>query len=235
MKTIKGFENVKHGVFCREHLLNHEIKQQAMYCAKHLGFDDALIMHQVHGDVVQHVTETWEYETRFDCPEADAMVTKQKNILLIVQTADCAPVIFLDEQAGIVAAAHAGWRGAVAGILENTIDKMISLGASLDRIKAGYGPMIHQNSYEVGKELYDQFTQKDASADRFFKEGKDAEHFFFNLPGFVRDRLEAAGIQHITGIDEDTYTHPETYASYRRATHTGDPNINERIMTVIGL
>lgn len=163
-------------------------------------------------------------------PEADAIVTDRPGWLLGVVTADCAPVLLADAGTGVIGAAHAGWRGAVGGVLENTVDAMVTLGASRQAITAAIGPTIAQPSYEVDAVMRDCFP---AEAHRFFAPGAPG-HWQFDLPGYVATRLAAAGIGSVEDLAEDTYAQEARFYSFRRATHRGEPT-GGRQTSVIGL
>ncbi|UTW60114.1 peptidoglycan editing factor PgeF [Kordiimonas sp. SCSIO 12603] len=167
-----------------------------------------------------------------DRPKADAMVTRTPGLILGILTADCTPVLFSDEQAGIIGAAHAGWKGALGGVLENTILEMEKLGATRANIKTAIGPTIHQPSYEVGAGFKDQFLEKNTSFEKFFIAGKDSDHFQFDLPGLVTARLQAANILAIHNVRIDTYT-SDVHFSYRRTTHRGEPDYGRQISAIM--
>jgi polyphenol oxidase len=173
-------------------------------------------VHQVHSPDVVFVDAPWQGER----PRADALVTKTPGLAISVLTADCTPVLFADREAGIVAAAHAGWKGALAGVLENTVRKMRDLGAT--QIAAAIGPCIHQRSYEVGPELQAQFLQEDAAFARLFGPGK-ADRLLFDLPGFCAAALSAAGVATTEIIPLDTYAEASLLFSHRRSVHRGEP------------
>ncbi len=165
-----------------------------------------------------------------DAPEADAAVTDRPGLLLAIVTADCAPVLLADAAAGVVGAAHAGWRGALGGVLENTVAAMRELGADPRRIRAAIGPTIAQPSYEVDAALRERFAAGDA---RFFAAGR-AGRWQFDLPGYVAHRLHGAGIEAIDDLAQDTYAQPDRFFSFRRATHDGEAT-GGRQTSVIGL
>ena len=162
--------------------------------------------------------------------EGDALVTDRPGLLLGIVTADCAPVLLADREAGVVVAAHAGWRGARGGVLENTIEAMESLGASASRIEAAIGPTIAQASYEVDSGFRDQFEAEDG---RFFESGQ-GDRLQFDLPAYVAHRLGKAGVGRIDDLALDTYAEPARFYSYRRATHRQEPT-EGRQLSVIGL
>lgn len=165
-------------------------------------------------------------------PEADATVTLEQGLAVGVLTADCAPILFADTAAGVVGAAHAGWRGALEGVIEATVDKMIALGARREDIRAAVGPTISQRAYEVGPEFFERFRVEEAGYDRFFIPGQ-GDRLLFDLPGFVLGRLRDAGIE-AEWVGHCTYTDAERYFSFRRATHAGEPDYG-RLISVIRL
>ncbi|MCM2563303.1 peptidoglycan editing factor PgeF [Lutimaribacter sp. EGI FJ00015] len=166
-------------------------------------------------------------------PAADGMATATPGLALGVLTADCQPVLFADPDNGVIGAAHAGWRGALDGVLEATIDAMESLGAARDTITAVIGPTISQRAYEVGPELLDEFMTDDPDNHRFFANG-DGDRYLFNLPAFGLHRLREAGVGHAEWTRHCTYSDPGRFFSYRRATHTGAADYG-RLISVIRL
>ena len=186
-------------------------------------------VHSARVDIVDHPRD-WQGAGADTNPEADAMVTSQRGLVLGIVTADCAPVLFADSAAGVIGAAHAGWRGAHGGVLENTLDAMEALGARRSRIVAVVGPTIAQRSYEVDEGFKAHFAADDA---RFFAQGRTG-HFQFDLPAYVAQRLRAAGAGHIKDLALDTYEDAQRFHSYRRATHLGEATEGRQI-SAIGL
>lgn len=184
-------------------------------------------VYQVHSSEVVEVHEPWSHDER---PRADAMVTDRTHLLLGVVTADCAPVLFADRVAGVIGAAHAGWRGAHGGVLENTVAAMERLGASANRIAAAIGPAIAQSSYEVDARFRDNFGPEDEA---FFASGRP-DHWQFDLEGYAAQRLRAAGVGTVEPLGLDTYSDEARFFSYRRATHRGEPTYG-RQFSLIGL
>ncbi|QCI63741.1 peptidoglycan editing factor PgeF [Phreatobacter stygius] len=166
-----------------------------------------------------------------DRPRADAVVTRVAGLACGVAAADCGPVLFADAEAGVVGAAHAGWKGALGGVLEATIQAMEGLGAARGRIQTAIGPLIRQPSYEVSQSFMDQFLAVDSSYSRFFADGKPG-HGQFDLPGFIGHRLAAAGIGMIDDLGLDTYSDPERFFSYRRTTHRREPDYGRHIAAI---
>lgn len=187
-------------------------------------------VHQIHSPEVVIVTEAVPYTER---PRADALVTDRPGLLLGVVTADCAPVLLADAEAGVVGAAHAGWRGAVAGVTDQAIAAMISLGARIDRISAAVGPCIGRASYEVDHEFEERLIADDPGNDRFFGDGPNGNPHF-DLEAYVVARLAAAGVGRIEAVGLDTYPLEGRFYSYRRATHRGEPTYG-RQLSLIGL
>lgn len=184
-------------------------------------------VHQIHsGDVVV------AHEPQNSRPRADALVTDRPGLALSVLTADCQPVLFADPKAGVIGAAHAGWKGAQAGVLESTIDAMVTLGAGRDQIRAVIGPSISQRAYEVGPEFFDTFMTEDESNARFFAQGK-GDRMHFDLPGYGLARLRAAGIGSAEWTRHCTYADADRFYSYRRSVHAKDPDYGRLIAAIV--
>jgi polyphenol oxidase len=191
-------------------------------------------VHQVHSPDVVMVEQPPPYSAgpQGERPKADAMVTKHKGLALAILTADCAPVLLADERAGIVGAAHAGWRGAVGGVLEATVAKMLDEGASLTRLIAVIGPCIGFNSYEVGPEFPAPFLAQDPANERFFRAAQRPRHHLFDLPGYARARLAAAGVQHIDSVGGDTAREEERFFSWRRTCLKGEKQFGHQLSAI---
>ena len=187
-------------------------------------------VYQIHSPKAVIVTEAVPNEER---PKADALVTDRKDLLLGIVTADCAPVLLADVEAGVVGAAHAGWRGATAGVTDQAIAAMISLGARIERIAAAVGPCIGRASYEVDHDFAERLLTDDPENDRFIGEGPTGNPHF-DLEAYVVARLAAAGIRRIEATSLDTYKLEDRYYSYRRATHRIEPTYG-RQLSLIGL
>jgi hypothetical protein len=169
----------------------------------------------------------------FDPPKADALVTDKPDILIAVQTADCVPVLFADAHAGVVGAAHSGWKGAFAGVNENTIIAMEALGADRNRIACAIGPCIAQKSYEVDEGFFRRFVEGDEANECFFGSGKPG-HYQFDIEGYVAACLATAGISHVHCLGEDTYSQPDRFFSYRRSCHKQESGYGGQ-MSMIGI
>jgi polyphenol oxidase len=185
-------------------------------------------VHQVHSADVVQVERPWPREGR---PRADAMVTNRPNLLLGILTADCAPVLLADHQAGVVGAAHAGWRGALAGVTDSTIAAMERLGARREDIHAAVGPCIARASYEVDESFRRSFLDDDPGTERFFAKGPSGKPHF-DLEGYVVHRLLAAGIGEVEALNHDTYADAERFYSFRRATHRGDADYGRQLSAI---
>lgn len=184
--------------------------------------------HQVHGVVVT----TLARPIAGGRPRADAMVTREQGLALGILTADCVPVLFADSEAGVVGAAHAGWRGALGGVLEATVDAMAALGADRAHIRSGLGPAIAPASYEVGPEFPAPFLAQDPANARFFAAAN--ARFRFDLPGYVRARLARLGLAAIESTGGDTAADPQRFFSYRRSRLQGEPDYG-RLLSAIAL
>jgi YfiH family protein len=165
--------------------------------------------------------------------QSDAMVTDQPGLALAILTADCQPVLFSDPVAGVIGAAHAGWRGTLDGILESTLDAMETLGAKRARIRAVIGPSISQGAYEVGPDFFDNFTMENPDNARFFAGGTN-DRLQFDLIGFGLLKLRQAGVGHAEWTGHCTYSEPDRFYSYRQATHRKEPDYG-RLISVIKL
>jgi YfiH family protein len=190
-----------------------------------------LTAHQIHSPDVLVVEEEWHDGSR---PKVDALVTKRANIAIAASSADCVPVLFADAHARVVAAAHAGWRGAIAGVLQATVKRMCALGATPERIHAGVGPCIGAASYEVGPEFPAPFLAQDPANARFFRPAQRAGHHLFDLESYVAAALAAMNLAAIEVAHRDTCAEAETFFSYRRSVLRKEPDYGRHV-SVIGL
>lgn len=204
------------------------INRSRVAAAMDVSIDHLLGVHQVHSS--DAVTITGPLSVR---PKADAMVTATPGVALSILTADCQPVLFADPEAGVIGAAHAGWRGSFDGILESTLDAMEALGARREQSLAVIGPCISQRAYEVGPEFYETFADSDSTNARFFANG-NGDRMLFDLPGYGLHRLRQAGIGQATWIGHCTYHDSDRFYSYRRTTHAGEADYG-RLISVIRL
>ncbi|MBD3760199.1 peptidoglycan editing factor PgeF [Rhizorhabdus sp.] len=188
-------------------------------------------LHQVHSADAVAVTAPFTDDAR---PHADALVTDRPGLLLGILTADCVPVLFADVQAGVVGAAHAGWKGAISGVTDSTLGEMEKLGADRTRIVAAIGPCIARASYEVDEGFVRRFEADDPANERFFADGRRAGHAQFDIEAYVAHRLATAGVGRVIALGEDTYAQPDRFFSFRRATHRGEPGYGRQI-SLIGL
>src|SRR5215470_11303747 len=185
--------------------------------------------YQIHSPIVVTVDAPWDVNAR---PKADAIVTRASGLAIAVSTADCGPILFADAEAGVIGAAHAGWRGALSGVAEATIAAMEQCGADRSRIVTALGPMIRQQNYEVGPEFIAQFSADDVSNERFFESAPRAGHALFDLAGYIAARLARAGIGRIDDLDRCTYAEPETFFSYRRSVHRREPDYGRHLNAI---
>lgn len=184
--------------------------------------------YQIHSANAVEVTEDWGH----DRPKADAMVTRHPGIILGILTADCTPVLFEDKAAGVVGAAHAGWKGAHAGIIESTVALMEKLGASRKNMVGAIGPTIAQSSYEVGSDFEAKFLTLSSDYAQFFEPGADTDHRQFNLPAFVQYQLSASGVRTVRDCAVDTYA-SDAHFSFRRTTHRGEPDYGRQLSGIM--
>lgn len=186
-----------------------------------------LTLHQTHSPHTVVATGPWNGSR----PKADAIVTRTEGLAIGVTTADCGPVLLVDPSARVIGAAHAGWKGALTGIVESTIDAMEKLGADRSGIVAAIGPLIRQPSYEVGTEFIERFLDADAENARFFLPGERDGHAMFDLAGFIRLRLEKAGVLVIDDLGIDTYSDERCF-SYRRSVHRKEPDYGRHVHAI---
>ena len=194
-----------------------------------LGEGKLLSVHQIHSPNTVYVDQPWALGNG---PQADAMVTDQPGIGLGILTADCTPVLLADGERAIIGAAHAGWKGAVGGVLESVVAQMVSRGAKHASIVATIGPTISQSNYEVGQDFREQFLAKDPTSQKWFEPGEKEAHFQFNLPGFVAERLEQLGVGTVENMDLCTYADENRFFSYRRTTHRAQSDYGRGISVI---
>lgn len=224
--VAENLSGVRHGFFTRAWggcglSDRFDIAEQLANRAKvaaHLqvSADNLLSCFQIHSPDAVSVTQIWHRQFR---PHADAMVTNVPGIALGVLTADCGPVLFADTKNGIIGAAHAGWRGALTGVLENTVKAMRELGAETGSIRAAIGPCVGWNSYEVGPEFPAPFLAENPDHEKLFRPSVQPDHYLFNLPGYIEAKLHAVGVHDIEPSPADTYRDEGRFFSYRRDTH----------------
>jgi YfiH family protein len=195
--------------------------------ARELGVGDLVTLWQVHSADVVIVDKPLK-----DRPQADALVTAQPNLAIAVLTADCAPVLFASRKDKIVAATHAGWKGAVGGVLEATIERMKSVGVNPADISAAIGPCIGPKSYEVGADFLAPFLALDKANEKFFRKAEKSGHMMFDLPAYVAHRLRLAGITQIEDTRQDTLADEKSYFSYRRSCIRGEKDYGRQISVI---
>ena len=188
-----------------------------------------LTPYQIHSADVAVADQPWTHEAR---PRADAVVTRTPGLAIGVSTADCGPLLFADNEAGVSGAAHAGWRGSFTGVIEATIAAMEKLGADRSRIAAALGPTISQPNYEVGPEFVERFLAADVDNARFFTASERAGHAMFDLNGYIADRAQRAGIVNFADLGLCTYADPDRFYSYRRTTLRGEPDYGRHINAI---
>ena len=242
-----AFPNIRHAFFTREggvssgiyESLNgglgskdsaENVTENRARMARTLGVAPThfISCYQIHSPDVMTVTEPWARE---NTPRADAIVTKTPGIAIGVGAADCGPILFADGEAGVIGAAHAGWKGALTGVTDSTIAAMEKIGAQRSRIRAAIGPLIRQASYEVGPEFMQRFIDADASYAAYFQDSARVGHAMFDLPGFIKARLEGVGIAGVEDLGLCTYADPRFF-SYRRTTHRGEPDYGRHIHAI---
>lgn len=202
--------------------------ENRLRCRDTLGADHLLTLYQVHSADVVIVTEPWSGQG----PKADGMATRLKGVALGVLAADCMPFLFIDAEAEVVGAAHAGWRGALSGVLEATIRAMVSIGAAADRIVAAVGPCLRQENFEVGVDVLEAFADKNPQAEQFFAPGVSAQKRQFDLAGFGRSRLEAVGVQNLDDLNVCTLGDSGDYFSYRASRRAGEPDYGRNLSAI---
>ncbi len=189
-----------------------------------------LTAYQIHSPQVVVAEAPWTPEAR---PRADAIVTRMRALAIGVTTADCGPILLADPRARVIGAAHAGWRGALTGIVEATIDAMERLGAARSEIRAVLGPIIRQHNYEVGADLVGRFGAEDAASNRFFVPAAARNgHALFDLAGYVAARLARAGVRHVEDLGLCTYADPAQFFSFRRTTHRAEADYGRHVNAI---
>ncbi len=248
--NLSGLKGVKHGFFTRRGGVSRDGDMGGLNCgygsddtpenvsenrrialARLNAADNVLVTaYQIHSARSVRVDEPWNRE---DAPEADAMASSNTGVVLGILTADCAPVLFADARAGVVGAAHAGWRGARSGVLESCLQEMVALGAASANISAAVGPCIAQVSYEVGPEFYEDFMGEKAVNERFFVTSERAGHYHFDLSGYVEHRLSGLGLASVEGLGVDTCTDAQRFYSYRRCTLNGQKDYGRLLSAIM--
>jgi YfiH family protein len=223
------YESLNGGVGSNDDVAN--VAENRRRLAAHLGVAPThlLTAFQIHSPDVVTATGPWDTASR---PRADALVTSSQGLAIGVTAADCGPILFVDPRARVIGAAHAGWKGALTGVLESTIAAMEKLGAERTGIIAAIGPLIRQRSYEVGAEFVERFILADADNAQFFLPASRQHHAMFDLAGLIRMRLENAGVLMIDDVGIDTYS-DERFYSYRRSVHRGEPDYGRHVHAIV--
>lgn len=243
-----SFPNIRHAFFTREGGVSEglyeslnggigsrdapdKVRENRARMASALGVAPVNLVtcYQIHSPDVIVATEPWTRETS---PRADAIVTTVPGLAIGVSTADCGPILFADGEAGVIGAAHAGWKGALTGVIEATAAAMEKLGAARPRIRASIGPLIRQPNYEVGAEFVARFAAADAENEKFFKPASRDSHAMFDLPGYIKSRLQRAEITSIEDLGLCTYADPARFFSYRRTTHRAEPDYGRHVNAI---
>jgi YfiH family protein len=246
---LSGFSGVHHGFFTRNGGVSSgwygtlncglgssddraKVEENRARVARALSAAGAPVvtLYQVHSAVALTIDRPFPAGSR---PRADALVTRTPGLVIGALAADCAPVLFLDPEARIIAAAHAGWRGALGGILESTIDAMVALGASRATIRAAVGPCINQPAYEVGPEFEAGFLRQDPASEPFFARTGGGGRPRFDLPGYVAARLGRAGVGCVERCSPCTYENESLFYSYRRSQHRKEPDYGRQISAIV--
>lgn len=222
------YQSLNGGVGSRDNPAHVSENRARMAAAIGVAPQRFLTAYQVHSPDVAIAEEPWQGDAR---PRADAIVTRTPGLAIGITTADCGPVLFADPRAGVIGAAHAGWKGALTGVLESTVSAMETLGAERNGIVAAIGPLIRQPSYEVGAEFVERFTATDADYARFFAPSVRDGHAMFDLAGFIRARLEQAGVLMIDDLGDDTYSDARFF-SYRRSVHRQEPDYGRHVHAI---
>ena len=225
------YASLNGGLGSNDDLRNVAENRRRMAAALHVAEGHLVSCFQIHSADAVVATVPW---TRADAPRADAIATATPGLAVGVSVADCGPVLFADGAARVVCAAHAGWKGALTGILEAAVTAMEELGAERARIVAAIGPLIRQSSYEVGPEFVDRFATEDPGFRRFFTASPKAGHGMFDLPAFIEMRARQAGVASFEDIRVSTYANEESCFSYRRSVHRGEADYG-RLVSAIAL
>ena len=223
------YESLNGGIGSQDEASNVAENRRRM--AAQLGVEPSRLLtaFQIHSPDVAVATGPWDTAAR---PRADAIVTRTENLAIGVTVADCGPVLLVDPNARVIGAAHAGWKGALSGVLESTIAAMERLGAARAGIVAAIGPLIRQHSYEVGNEFVQRFIEADANNAEFFIPASRDNHAMFDLAGFIRMRLENAGVLMIDDTGIDTCS-DQRFFSYRRSVHRGEPDYGRHVHAIV--
>ncbi len=224
--NLKKQARIRHAFFTKAWT---DLSRMAAYLG--VADDRFLRCRQIHSSRVIRVDKVWAVA---DAPEADAMVTNMPEIALGILTADCVPILLADSQVSVIGAAHAGWRGALGGVVERTVEAMEKLGARRESMVAALGPCIWQDSYEVGDEFLAPFLAEDEAHIKYFKQYINNNKYHFDIKGYVVDKLHGAKVGSIASSPADTYADPTRFFSYRYLAQNGE-NDERRLISAIAL
>jgi polyphenol oxidase len=223
------YASLNGGTGSRDDIGNVAENRARMASAVGVAPERFLTAYQIHSPNVVVAEAPWTAETR---PRADAIVTRMRALAVGVTTADCGPILLADPQARVIGAAHAGWRGALTGVIEATVEAMERLGAARAHIRAAIGPMIRQASYEVGPDLIARFAAEDRASGRFFSLASREGHALLDLGGYVAERLKHAGVGEVEDLGVCTYADPSRFFSYRRTTHRAEADYGRHVNAI---
>lgn len=226
---------IKYHFFGKDCIIDRPLANRAelnvALAKKDMNAQHVLFVNQIHGAEIVVIDTKEKIYGNQDLPKADALVTNLPNIVIAVITADCAPILFCDEEKNVIAATHAGWRGAKLGVIKSTIDAMKKLGAK--NIKAMIGPMIAQKSYEISKEFFDDFLGEDSGNESFFISGAKPDKYLFDLPAYIEKKLRETGIEKIENLKVDTYENEKDFFSFRRSTHQKEKDCGRNVSSIM--
>jgi polyphenol oxidase len=223
------YSSLNGGIGSQDSPANVTENRVRMAAAIGVASDRLVTAYQVHSAQVVIVESPWAQQTR---PRADAIVTRTRALAIGVTTADCGPILFADPRARVIGAAHAGWRGALTGIIEATVDAMLELGAVRGQIRAAVGPLIRQANYEVGPDLIARFRAEDPASKAFFVPGVRDGHALFDLGGYIAARLMRATIAEVEDLGLCSYADAARFFSYRRASHRGEADYGRHVNAI---
>lgn len=224
------YESLNAGIASKDDAAHVAENRARMARALGVAPENFVTAYQVHSPDVVVAEKPWDAASR---PKVDAIVTRVPGLAIGVSTADCGPILFADEKARVVGGAHAGWRGALGGVIESTLDAMEKLGAQRANIVTALGPMIRQPNYEVGGEFFAAFMAAAKDNDRYFRAGARPDHYQFDLGGYIAMRLRRAGVDAIEDCGLCTYAEPERFFSYRRSQHRSEADYGRHVNAIV--
>ncbi|MDX2083552.1 MAG: peptidoglycan editing factor PgeF [Rickettsiales bacterium] len=225
---------IKYNFFGKDCIIDRELRDRSNLALrlqeKNFSSSNALFVNQIHGNEVIKIDDLKKIHGDQNLPKADALVTNLPNLAIAVITADCAPILFFDQEEKVIAAAHAGWRGAKNGIIKSTISAMKNLQAK--NITAVIGPMIQQNSYEVSQDFFADFLSEDSENKEFFKNSEKPNKYWFDLPSYIEKKLRQENIFTIINLAIDTYKNEKDFFSFRRSTHLKESDCGRNVSVI---